>query len=216
MKWLPVLVVLLVAAPASAQDVILGVLETGDFTITIDTTTFFWGVRPDAQFETPGWGGSAGTTDTFEFELLDTTFPPHVWIDYHRGGTAMARETIIGLIPDSWYELPRFDKAPTRIKFLRQPGIEEGSTPGARRYALRASPNPFRTRSAIRLSSSILQPSALCVYDACGNLVRILAGPEPLFWDGRDETGRELEAGVYVCRVRADASAPTLRLVKLD
>lgn len=220
MKWALALIVLLAAAPAPAQDIILGVLETGDFTIAVDITTFFWGIRPDAVFETPGWGGNPGTTDTFEFELLAPAFPPNVWIDYHRGGMAMARETIFDLVQDSWYNLPKTGKAPTRVKFLPQPGIEEGSTLRARRSVLRASPNPFRTRSALRYAPLDNRQSeignSLGIYDACGNLVRVLAGSGPLLWDGRDRTGRELKAGVYVCKVRSGTAGAVLRLVKLD
>ena len=224
MKWALTLVVLLAAAPAPAQDNVLGVLEPGDFSITVDTNTFFWGTLPDAQFVPQGWGGPAGTTDTFEFDLLQTIFPRHVWFDWHRGETVMPRETIIGLVQDSWYELPRFDDSPTRIKFLRQPGVEEGWQLTVHGFRLTASPNPFRARAAIRLASSGAQPSPLTIYDASGRLVRSFGQSAifnresgmPVTWDGRDETGRELRSGVYVCRVRADASAPPLRLVKLD
>ena len=223
MKWAFALIVLLAAAPAPAQEVVLGVLETGDFPAAIDTNTFFWGTLPDAQFVPQGWGGPAGTTDTFEFDLLQSIFPRHVWFDWHRGATIMPRETIIGLVQDSWYEVPRFDDSPTRIKFLRSPGVEEGRRLAAHGFPLTASPNPFRTQASIRLAPSILGPSTLDIYDACGSLVRVLRlprslipDPHSLSWDGRDEADRELEAGVYICCVRSGNARAVLRLVKLD
>jgi hypothetical protein len=215
MKWTLALIVLLAAAPAPGQNVVLGVLEAGDFTITIDTTTFFWGTLPDAQFVPTDWSGGPGATDTFEFELMQSVFPAHVWIDYNRGGTAMARETIIGLAPDYWYELPRFDKAPTRVKFLPPPGIEEGSMPGAGRITLRAGPNPFLTSTTFSLPPSA-RPTALTVYDAGGSLVRTLSGLKELVWDGRNTAGREVATGIYLCRLRTDGFVAALRLVKLD
>jgi hypothetical protein len=226
MKWIFVLVVMLAAVPAPAQEVILGVLQPGDFAVTIDTNTFFWGTLPEAKFIPEGWGGAAGTTDTFEFEILQPSFPPHVWIDYHRGGTIMARETIFGLVQDAWYDLPRFDKAPTRVKFLRSPGITEGRQTAAQSLQLAASPNPFRSSIRIslgHLSTETLERFSLCIYDPSGRMVRSLSaprsltpGPYFLSWDGRDAAGREVAAGVYVCRVRADALVSVLRVVKLD
>jgi hypothetical protein len=220
------LLVLLLAASAPAQDIILGVLETGDYTITMDTVTFFWGTLPDAGYIPSNWGGGPGRTDTFEFELFQPAFPAHVWLDYTQDGRVMPRETIIGLVPDNWYELPRFDKAPTRVKFLRQPGIEEGRQLPAHGLQLAASPNPFRGSLRIslgRLSTGVLEHFSLRIFDASGRLVRSLPVPQSLapspyslFWDGRDQSGREVAAGVYVCRVQAKAPAPALRLVKLD
>ncbi len=221
MKWAFSLIALLAAA--SAQTNVLGVLETGDFATAVDTTTFFWGTLPEAKFIPFGWEGNAGTTDTFEFELLQPAFPAHVWIDYHRGSTIMPRETIIGLVQDSWYNLPRNVMAPTRVKFLRSPGVEEGRRLTAHGLPLTASPNPFRDRTAFRLSSAD-RPTSLTIFAASGRMVRCfgksaicnLQSEMLVTWDGRDEAGRKVAAGVYVCRERASAAAPTLRLVRLD
>ena len=217
---------LLLAASAPAQNVILGVLETGDYTITVDTTTFFWGTLPEAGYVPNNWSGGPGKTDTFEFELYQPAFPAHVWLDYTQNSRVMPRETIIGLIPDHWYELPRFDKAPTRVKFLRQPGIEEGRQLAAHGLQLAASPNPFRSSTVLHLTTGPLDHSTtfLRIFDASGRLVRSfsqsaiynLKSEMLVVWDGRDQSGRELAAGVYVCRVQARSSAPALRLVKLD
>jgi hypothetical protein len=38
------------------------------------------------------------------------------------------------------------------------------------------------------------------VVDLTGRVVRTLAGPSPLTWDGRDDSGRALGAGVYWVR----------------
>jgi hypothetical protein len=219
------LLALLLAASAPAQDIILGVLETGDYTIAVDTTTFFWGTLPEARYSPRDWGGAPGRTDTFEFELYQPAFPAHAWLDYTQNGRVMPRETIIGLIPDHWYDLPQADKAPTRVKFLRQPGIEEGrqlAAPGSR---LTASPSPFRSSTVLHLTTEPLDHSTtfLCIFDASGRCVRSLPiprcltpGPYSLFWDGRDQSGREVDDGIYVCRVRTDQAGPELRIVKLD
>jgi hypothetical protein len=223
-KRLLILAVLL-AASASAQYYMLGVVETGDYTVTIDTTTFFWGVRPDAFFVPWNWGGGPGKTDTFRFDFLDTVSLMHVWLDYTRNGTPMPRETIRAAISDHWYELPQPGKSPTRVRFIAHPGIEERSTPDPRRWMPEAQPNPFRTFTTISFfrPSLLPPPSSLSVYDASGRLVRFLSVPQPLApgpyslaWDGRDASGRAVPAGVYICRVGPDPRSPSLRLVKLS
>jgi len=213
MKRLSLLLLLLVAGSAPAQDIILGVLETGDYTITIDTTTFFWGTLPDAEYVPFGWGGPPGTADTFEFETYVPGFPAHLWLDYHRGGTMMARETIIGLIQDYWYDLPRGDKGPTRVKFLRSPGIEEGSRTDLRPYRLTANPNPFSSGTLLRVSTPDRAP-VLEIYDASGRAV--LESPLAICHSPFALDLRSLPAGVYLCRLRNDATAPPLRLIKLN
>jgi len=207
------LLVLLSLASGSGQEIILGVLETGDHTMSIDTVTFYWGTVPDAGFVPWDWGGGPGTADTFEFELMISLFPAHVWLDYRRNGEPMPRETIVGLIPDHWYELPGFDDTPTRVKFLRPPGLEEGPTLKGSRPGLGAHPNPFRTSTA--LSLALPQPGEVEICDPTGRRVRVLAEDQSV-WDGCDQAGRKLRAGIYLCRIRGWPRAPGLRLVKLD
>jgi len=76
------------------------------------------------------------------------------------------------------------------------PGIAEAGL-------LAAWPNPFRSSTTLRLSLESRREVELGVYDVTGRLVRRLdgglleAGERELIWDGRDDGGRELPAGVY-------------------
>jgi flagellar hook assembly protein FlgD len=62
----------------------------------------------------------------------------------------------------------------------------------------------------------------LTVFDVSGRRVRtLIAGPRPagageISWDGRDETGHPVRAGLYLARLRTGAGARTGRLVRLD
>lgn len=64
-------------------------------------------------------------------------------------------------------------------------------------------------------------PVTIRLYDRSGRLVRTLrgtcsqAGYWQAVWDGRDETGRAVPAGVYCVRVSADSQGATLRAVLL-
>ncbi|MEO0079490.1 MAG: C25 family cysteine peptidase [candidate division WOR-3 bacterium] len=81
--------------------------------------------------------------------------------------------------------------------------LDVGAEPAAPQRLL-ARPNPFRTRTTILLNRS---PLTILVYDPGGRLVRTLtpSGTEPatryVVWDGTDEQGRRLKAGVYFLRM---------------
>jgi flagellar hook assembly protein FlgD len=66
-------------------------------------------------------------------------------------------------------------------------------------------------------------PVRLVVYDAQGRSVRRLVdgtvqlpGAYSVPWDGRDDGGRALAAGVYFFRLESRNESRTLRTVKLD
>jgi len=75
---------------------------------------------------------------------------------------------------------------------------------------LAASANPFRDRVWI---SSGERVADLRVFDLRGRLQRRLSGAPRVLWDGRDESGAPVPAGVYWVRVPGSGAA--LRVVKL-
>lgn len=93
------------------------------------------------------------------------------------------------------------------------------ATPAA--LAVRAWPNP--ASGACRILW--VQPRAgrvqLAVFDASGRLVRRLgdeargAGVHAAEWDGRDEHGRRVAPGAYLCRVESAAATGGVRLVRV-
>ena len=82
-------------------------------------------------------------------------------------------------------------------------------------------PNPFN--AATEVDFALDRPAAvrLRVYDPAGRLVRTLvderreAGLHTAFWDGRDDGGRSVASGVYVCRLEAGAQARAVRMTLL-
>jgi len=85
--------------------------------------------------------------------------------------------------------------------------------PDAAVVSLAAAPNPFNPRVTLRWSQPIAGRIDLAVYDARGRLVRTLvaedrpAGPETVAWDGRDDAGAGVAAGVYVARLQTTAGS---------
>ena len=78
-------------------------------------------------------------------------------------------------------------------------------------------PNPFRLSTTIRFQVPDASPVTVDVYDLQGRRVRELlarsleAGEQRVTWDGRDDAGARVSAGVYFVRMRAGGAE---RIVK--
>jgi glycosidase len=89
----------------------------------------------------------------------------------------------------------------------------------ARRMPLLAAPNPLRDTTTLRFGLARAARVQLDVLDVSGRRVRSLgarlldAGVNAVRWDGRDDSGRTVGAGLYFARVLADGVSSTTRLV---
>lgn len=92
--------------------------------------------------------------------------------------------------------------------------------PAATRLAW-VSPNPSRGTTLVRFELASESEVALEVHDVRGARVRTLAsgrrgaGAYDVAWDGRDDEGRPLPAGVYLARLRAGAEASVAKIVRV-
>jgi hypothetical protein len=91
----------------------------------------------------------------------------------------------------------------------------------ARTALLGAFPNPFNPQTSIRFRLAEAGRARLAIYDPAGRLVVLLAdkqfaaGEQELIWTGRDQAGRALSSGVYLCRLETAGQAAARRLVLL-
>jgi len=93
-----------------------------------------------------------------------------------------------------------------------------GSAPAALSLA---GPRPNPSRGELDLSFVLSRPgnAELTIFDLAGRLVRELtrgpspAGPQRVHWDGRDDAGRIVGAGVYFVKLEAEGFALRRRLV---
>jgi hypothetical protein len=83
-----------------------------------------------------------------------------------------------------------------------------GLAKGPSEAGMRAVPSPFTTRTAISLQLTAYSRADVRIFDAGGRLVRMLRQSaicnlksEMVSWDGRDESGRTVGRGTYICRV---------------
>ena len=95
---------------------------------------------------------------------------------------------------------------------------EPGATVASNRR-LWAFPNPATGRTSIRLVAGETELLRADVYDMAGRRVRSLAagpataGIREFAWDGCDQSGRALPAGVYFVRAATGAGEATGRVV---
>ncbi len=80
-------------------------------------------------------------------------------------------------------------------------------------------PNPFRQQTTINYQLTRPGLVSLRIYNVAGQMVRTLAssampaGSYSATWDGRDESGRRVSAGVYLYQLRANDRALTRKMV---
>ncbi len=80
-------------------------------------------------------------------------------------------------------------------------------------------PNPFNPSTTITYRIPEAALVTLTVYNALGQVVRTLvnavqlAGRHQVVWDGRDERGREVAAGVYLYRLQAGSFQQTRKML---
>jgi len=83
-------------------------------------------------------------------------------------------------------------------------------------------PNPFNTTTTIKFSLPETSPVNLIIYDVSGRLVRTLidgqvveAGRKEMRWDGIDDSGRQVSAGVYFAKMSAGEFVDVRRMALL-
>jgi len=87
---------------------------------------------------------------------------------------------------------------------------------------LSASPSPFRSTTTLRCSNVTPERASFELFDSAGRRLRTLEaridthGEASAEWDGRDEAGRVVAAGLYFARVWGVASGTTTVLVKIQ
>ncbi|MBC8401851.1 MAG: choice-of-anchor J domain-containing protein [Candidatus Marinimicrobia bacterium] len=90
------------------------------------------------------------------------------------------------------------------------------------KFALHANyPNPFNPVTRIRYDLSEVSQVKLTIYDMLGREVRTLVngvqqpGQVEITWDGADQFGRTLSAGVYLYRIQANKNVATRKMILL-
>ena len=95
----------------------------------------------------------------------------------------------------------------------------DGPSPAVTRLRVLTAPNPSAGGVVIRCLLPSRAQTSVVLFDASGRVVRRLhdgelpAGETRFSWDGRDDAGREIPAGVYLVRVTTPAGEASGRVV---
>ncbi len=186
--------------------------------------------------------GDLGVPETFEFILLDPSIYPsatgdgEIVLQYADISDASgcvvgiedATETIgIQYLGNGHLNAAAHGlEAGRAIKFTTTDttglvAVGDGATPvpGAAMLALRS--NPFRSRMEIDYVVPADGEVALRVFNLEGALVRTLlrhrveAGPGSIGWDGKDDRGFDVPAGVYFCRLTGSGFENSRKIVRV-
>lgn len=133
-------------------------------------------------------------------------FPPAFHPPLRLAATAPETRPVYGSLDIGAYEY-----TPTGIGGSTKPGTRAG---------VAVWPQPFRTSVNIRLVAEGINKTAagspLLVYDRAGRLVRSLPAIPIVRWDGIDQAGRPVPAGIYFCVIGTRAGRVSAPVVKIE
>ena len=146
------------------------------------------------------WAFDTVPQSTWNINLvLDDNECPHICYEYGAGsnGLKYAKGTFVGV-------------------------KEHNSGPQSADYGLRIFPNPYKRIAVIKFE--IRNPHfamSLKIYDATGRVVKsfnhLTIQPfNQVTWFGDDDSGQELSAGVYFCRLETNEFTATKKIIKLE
>ncbi|MEO0078399.1 MAG: SBBP repeat-containing protein [candidate division WOR-3 bacterium] len=106
------------------------------------------------------------------------------------------------------------------IKYVQNGGVvDDHSVAQTPEPASSAEPNPFRSQTHLRFSFGDAVRPTLLVFDAAGRKVRTLDGDtdgDLVVWDGKDDNGLAVPAGVYTIVVETRYGLDQVKVVKLE
>jgi Zn-dependent metalloprotease len=117
--------------------------------------------------------------------------------------------------PNSWQGAD----VPCAPELCTPSGVDDAAAL-ATTLSVRAVPSPFAGRTDLVFAGPKATEAKLVIVDASGRMVRsawqgILSGRViKMGWDGRDDSGRDVPAGVYLARLRSGSGSVVTRLVK--
>ncbi|MFN8589379.1 MAG: endonuclease [Candidatus Eisenbacteria bacterium] len=98
--------------------------------------------------------------------------------------------------------------------------VEPGANTGRAAFLRPNSPNPFSVRTTIGFDLPRRDVVSLHIYDVTGREIRALVshrtlepGAHTMEWDGRDDAGSRIEAGLYFARIQVGRDQETRRIV---
>lgn len=99
--------------------------------------------------------------------------------------------------------------------------IEDDIIPTTQFYNIKNFPNPFHQNTSICYTLPKAEVSELVIYNLRGQLIRKLVnapqsrGEHTVTWDGKDDNGKALASGMYLCRISNAGKQETHKMLLL-
>jgi hypothetical protein len=161
-------------------------------------------------------GYAAGPSGLNILDLSDPAAPLYLGslatVEFCYGVAPAAGEVFVGVGEEIFIVPPQCQTSGTGIADISSASGE---------IRLIASPNPFRAETTLHYLLPRPATARLTIHDVAGRLVRELVrgprdmGPHAIHWDGRDEHGTQVSAGVYYVRLDAAGAEHTRNVVRL-
>lgn len=175
---------------------------------------------PIEYFRTFGFGWPANAMDSFDFRA--SAWPIAIKLMLSQTGTPVQIDSFRPTRGQwhIWHNVATWESCLVMFDSTPRPGIEDGGSGSIPRRSLgEATPNPFSAFTDIRFSNVHEELIELTVYNLVGRPVRTLvagitpAGTHSAVWDGTDDAGRDLESGIYFCRLSTPEQTLTEKLI---
>lgn len=139
------------------------------------------------------------------------------------------RGSVYRWVDGIWVRMDSFYQSGRMCAPITEGGIYAfGTAPGVTSPELPATltlhgtfPNPFSSETVISFSLPEAGDASLRVYDMTGRIIRTIADGEmaaashSLIWDGRDDSGNTVAAGVYFCRLDAVGQSAVQKMLRI-
>lgn len=202
-------------APPVAESPVPGRKSKGSETVTLEVgdvpgaVTYHWRVFRDAAGRTY----CEGFTELPSW-IVPVMLPAPTGIYYWNCRVSDGNVWSDFFWPAWWYEIEK------PASGAATDGATAGATDSRTPVRMSALPNPFGPGgTAISFSTGHAGPYQLTFHSVDGGLVRSIngragSGPTRVIWNGKDNNGRDVAAGTYLCRVRATGAIGSVRVIK--
>ena len=154
--------------------------------------------------------------------VLDpAAFPIIAGPDAETTAAILSRTTGVSYVASARFvpsaDLPSYRLGLTLVELLRT-AVDDAAAPFEAPVLYPGRPNPFRGAMEVRFALERPSHVSLAIYETAGRRVRTLAsGPETVgshvaTWDGSDDRGRRVPAGVYFIRLDAGGRVATRKI----
>jgi len=106
--------------------------------------------------------------------------------------------------------------------YVGPPVANDDPTTPAMEVKLTCYPNPFRGSTNIQIKQNDNSPTTIAVYNFRGQLIRSVVnqqvlspGEHSFVWDGKNDEGKPVAAGIYFYKVTAGSFSSTRKIVML-